>query len=216
MKPDLKFERKLWKQNIDFVIGIDEVGRGAFAGPIVAAGVVLPVINKITKNLKFLLEVNDSKLLDANKRKRLSKLIYKNALYFAVEEVDIKIINKKGIGFANKMVFRKVVKNILNQINSYNFHLLSDGYRTKYIRGVSHKNHTALIKGDRKSVTIAAASIIAKVHRDSLMRNFSRKYHNYKFARNKGYGTKSHQKALLRYGLSEIHRTSFELTKFLS
>lgn len=195
---------------------MDEVGRGAFAGPIVAGAVAFPQIMRITKKVKFLKEVDDSKLLDAKTRKNLTKLIKKNSLVYAVEEVDVQAINKFGIGYANRMVFRKVIKNILEQIKSSNFYLLSDGYRTKYIRRVSLKNHTAVIDGDAKSITIAAASIIAKVHRDSLMRDYSRRFHNYKFARNKGYGTKGHQDALKRFGLSEIHRISFNLNKFLN
>lgn len=215
-KPNFSLERELWKKGIENVIGIDEVGRGSFAGPIVAAGVVFPRISKITKKIKFMKAINDSKALNAKTRKRLAKLIKKYAMFYTIEEVDVNIINKRGIGYANKTAFRKVVKNILIHINSSNFYLLSDGYRTKYIRKVNSRNHLAIIDGDAKSVTIAAASIIAKVYRDSLMRNLSKKYHNYKFSRNKGYGTKGHQDALRKYGLTEIHRTSFELSKFLS
>lgn len=215
-KPNFSFEKKLWAKNIKYVIGIDEVGRGAFAGPIVAGAVVFPKTLRVGKNNKFLKQINDSKLLKPNIRRQLSKQIKKHSVLYAIEEVDIKVINKYGIGYANKMVFRKVVRSILSRISGSEFFLLSDGYRTKYIRKINVKNHEAIINGDQKSITIAAASIIAKVHRDSLMKNFSRKYHHYKFAKNKGYGTEAHQKALKKYGLSEIHRRSFELTKFLT
>lgn len=215
-KPNFRFERALWKNNIEFIIGIDEVGRGAFAGPIVAGAVVFSEVKKISKRNKFLKEINDSKVLKSNIRRKLAKDIKKHSLFYAIEEVGINSINRYGIGYANKMVFRKVIKSIMKNINSSSFHLLSDGYRTKYIRKFNAKNHTAIIGGDKKSITIAAASIIAKVHRDEIMRNYSRRFCQYKFSRNKGYGTKSHQFALKKYGLSEIHRTSFQLTKFLS
>lgn len=215
-KPNFRLERELWNKKIRYVIGIDEVGRGAFAGPIVAGAVVFPQIKKVTKKIGFIKEINDSKLLNSKTRKRLEKLIKKYSLFYAVEEIDINIINRRGIGYANKMVFRKVVKSILQKLNSSNFYLLSDGYRTKYIKKVNSNNHKAIIDGDAKSITIAAASIIAKVHRDSLMRDYSRRFHHYKFSRNKGYGTKRHQEALRKYGLSEIHRKSFELNRFLS
>lgn len=216
MKPNFKEERKLWKEGVRIVLGIDEVGRGAFAGPIVAGAVVFPQIPKVNGKLKFLNDINDSKLLDSNTRRKLAKSIKKHALYWAVEEVGINIINKYGIGYANKMVFRKVVKKIITQAKEDSFYLLSDGYRTKYIKGFNIKNHKAIISGDRKSITIAAASIIAKVYRDSLMRRLSREFKNYKFSKNKGYGTKSHQEALLKYGLSRAHRRSFDLQKFLN
>jgi ribonuclease HII len=216
MKPTLIEERRLWKKGIKYVLGVDEVGRGAFAGPIVAGAVVFPKLLKITKKLESLKEINDSKMLNPVTRRRLAKLVKKHALFWSVEEVDISIINKHGIGYANKMVFRKVIKKVLEQIREDNFYLLSDGHRTKYIRKFSPKNHKAIIDGDKKSLTIAAASIIAKVHRDGLMRKLARDYKHYKFARNKGYGTKEHQEALKKYGLSEIHRKSFSLVKFLS
>lgn len=210
-KPNLSFERKLWKEKVKYVIGIDEVGRGAFAGPIVAGAVVFPLTKKITKKLKFLKEINDSKLLKSSVRTRLSKLIKKHALFWEIDEIAVEIINKHGISFANKMVIKNVALKISSKLKNNEFFILCDGLRVKGL-----KRHTAIIDGDCKSISIAAASIIAKVHRDSLMRKYSKKYHYYKFSKNKGYGTKDHQNALKRYGLSDIHRTSFELTKFLS
>lgn len=215
-KPSFSFERDKWKKNIKYVIGIDEVGRGAFAGPIVAGAVIFPQIKRITRKNSFLKQINDSKMLKGSTRGKLAKLIKNYCLFYAIEEVQTQVINKRGVGYANRVVFRKVVRSILRQLNSSNFYLLSDGYRTKYIRKVSSRNHEAIVDGDAKSITIAAASIIAKVHRDSLMRSYARRFHHYKFARNKGYGTKEHQNALRKHGLSEIHRTSFELSKFLS
>lgn len=223
-KPNFSLERSIWNKNIEFVIGVDEVGRGAFAGPIVAGAVVFPRIKRIRKRQSFLNQINDSKKLKAPMRSKLSKKIKKHSAFYAVSEVDTETINKIRIGRANRMVFRKVVKRIFEQIEkSLNrklkrdeYFLIADGLPTKYIKRVGLKQQKAIIDGDAKSITIAAASIISKVHRDSLMREYSRKFRHYKFSRNKGYGTKGHQEALKKYGLSEIHRTSFELTKFLS
>lgn len=215
-RPTLTLERKLWIQNIKYVIGVDEVGRGAFAGPIVAGAVVLPQIMKISKKIKFLKEINDSKLLKAKTRRKLAKIIKKHAIIWAVDEVGIPTINKLGVGRANYMVFRKVVSRVLSQIDESSCFLLCDGFRTRYVRKIGLKKQMAIIDGDKKSITIAAASIIAKVHRDSLMRKLAKIHPYYKLSRNKGYGTRGHQKALRLYGLTKIHRTSFDLNKFLS
>ncbi len=215
-RPTFEIERLFWRKNYEYVLGLDEVGRGAFAGPIVAAGVVFPQNKKITKNLSFLKEVNDSKILKANIRRKLAVEIKKHSLCYAIEEIDIKTINKLGIGRANKMVFRKVVNEICSKLNSKEIYLLVDGYPIKNIKYAGLKNQKGIIDGDQKSLSIAAASIIAKVHRDSLMKRLSKEYSNYKLSRNKGYGTPAHQKALRLYGLSKIHRTSFDLNKFLT
>lgn len=209
-KPNFSFERQLWRKGVEYVIGADEVGRGAFAGPIVAGAVVFPQVFRINKKLMFTKQINDSKKLKARVRRKLAKRIKKSSLFYAVAEVDIQTINRLGIGRANQMVIRKVARKVIAQLKSSNNFIICDGPKIPLL-----KNHTSIINGDCKSISIAAASIIAKVHRDSLMRDYSRRFHNYKFARNKGYGTKGHQEALKRFGLSKIHRTSFELTKFL-
>ncbi len=208
--PNFSFERRLWKRNIKYVIGIDEVGRGAFAGPIVAGAVVFPQIQRVTKKLKFIKEIDDSKKLKASLRRKLAKKIIKHSLFYEISEIDISTINRFGIGKSNCMVIRKVAKKVVSRLDGKAF-ILCDGLRVPGL-----KDHEAIIDGDCKSISIAAASIIAKVYRDNLMRSYSRKFHYYKFARNKGYGTKGHQEALRKYGLSEIHRTSFQLSKFLS
>ncbi|EKD86903.1 MAG: hypothetical protein ACD_37C00107G0005 [uncultured bacterium] len=93
--------------------------------------------------------------------------------------------------------------------------VLADGFHVKYLRGIGLKNQKAIIGGDRKSISIAAASIIAKVERDKFMRDLNRVYPNYGFERNKGYGTRYHKEALKQFGLSQIHRTSFNLSPYL-
>jgi len=209
-RPSFEEERKLWASNIDYVIGIDEVGRGAFAGPIVAAGVVY----KSNFRHPFLSRVNDSKLLSPKQREELSEKIISNALFFAIESIDASYINKHGIGKANIAVFRKVLKSMLKNFNDLNHFILIDGFHCKYLPG-GIKKQKAIIKGDRKSLSIASASIIAKVYRDGLMRNHSSTYPNYNFAKNKGYGTLEHRNAIKSNGLCDIHRTSFDLEKFL-
>lgn len=202
-KPSLKEEKALWKKGYKYVVGIDEVGRGAFAGPVVAGAVIFPL------DLRFLDGVNDSKLLKPRQREFLSQIIKKEAHCFSIAEISVHAINKYGVGKATQMAFRKAIK-LLRVKPDY---LLIDAF---YVRNMNRKNQKAIKKGDQKSVSIAAASIIAKVHRDKIMKKLGAKYPQYKLAKNKGYGTKEHQKALKKFGLSKFHRTSFNLSKFLS
>lgn len=209
-KPSFEFEKTHWDKGIETVIGIDEVGRGAFAGPIVAAAVVFsPSID--TELLK---DINDSKLLKFNQRKICSDIIKSEALYWSVAQVDIDYINRHGIGKANSSVFRKLLNKTIYELRPKNYQILIDGFHKKYLPGGIDRQQ-GIVKGDQKSFSIAAASIIAKVYRDNLMRRASYIYPNYKFSSNKGYGTKDHKEALKQYGLSEIHRRSFNLEKFL-
>ncbi len=210
IKPSFEEEDKLWNREIEFVIGIDEVGRGAFAGPIVSAGVVF----SSNVNQDTLHEVNDSKSLLPAVRTRCAKVITEIALFWTVESVGVPYINKYGIGKANASVFRKVIKNLLFYIQNDSYAILLDGFHKKYLPG-GIKKQKAIIKGDQKSISIAAASIIAKVYRDNLMRQLGKKYKEYRFAKHKGYGTKKHQEMIGKYGLCREHRRSFNLQKFL-
>jgi len=221
-KPTFKEEEILWEKGFKYIIGIDEVGRGCFAGPIVAGAVVF----KKDCNRELLTEVNDSKQLKFLQRKKLSKVIKKECLYWGIGTIPVSTINKVGIGKANKIAFRKAINNIMKQVEAENeknakyqilnskYYLLVDGFHVKYIKGVGLKNEKAIVKGDQISMSIAAASVIAKDHRDRIMKMLSNKYPEYGFGRNKGYGTKEHQAAIKKYGLTKIHRKSFNLTKF--
>ncbi len=209
--PSFDEEKKFWKRN-KLVIGIDEVGRGAFAGPIVAAAVVFPPNFSIDHG-SILEGINDSKQVKPLARIKLDKLIRKNILYFAVDSVRVSVINKVGIGQANRMVFRKVVAQVIQQAKlknpNSNFHLLVDGFHVKFVRQAGLKHQKAIVKGDQKCFSIAAASIIAKVHRDRLMKRYHRQFPQFGFGRNKGYGTLDHRKALRDFGLTKIHRVAF-------
>jgi len=197
--PSFKFELPFWEKGFNNVIGLDEVGRGAFAGPLVAAAVILPTNFKANG-------IIDSKLLSAQKREELSKYIIENAINYYVSEISVEYINEHGIGKANNTAFLDCINNFIN-ID----HILVDGFK---IKDFEDNKQTAIVHGDSISVSIAAASIIAKVYRDNLMVNFHNKYPEYNFLENKGYGTKLHREAIRKQGLSKIHRTSFKLEKY--
>lgn len=202
-RPTFEEENKYWRNGTAYVIGIDEVGRGAFAGPIVAAGVVYSPNFKH----KFLDKVNDSKLIKPKLREELSGFIKSNSVW-AIESVEINYINQHGIGKANIAVFRKVLKSLLKNFNDLNHFILIDGFHCKYLSGGA-KKQKAILKGDQKSLSIASASIIAKVYRDNLMKDASNTYPNYNFEQNKGYGTQFHRLAIQTYGISKFHRIAF-------
>ena len=204
--PSFEEEIRLWNLKFPFVIGIDEVGRGAYAGPIVGAG----VIYKPNFKHSFLTNINDSKLLSSKQREELNILIKNYCLFYAIEAIETPYINKFGIGKANSAVFRKVLKKLILKIESSNYFILVDGFHKKYLPG-GIKKQKGILKGDQKSISIASASIIAKVYRDNLMREYSNSYPSYKFEQNKGYGTLIHREAIKKHGLTIFHRTSFNL-----
>jgi ribonuclease HII len=201
-KPSFELEKELLKK-VDLVFGMDEVGRGSFAGPLVASAVCFK------KQFYWFKDLNDSKLLSAKKRERLSKLILKSGKCF-IEVIEVGTINKIGVGKCNRLIFERLIKKILSEQKGKKIHFLIDGNRKK----INRKNLRFIVKGDSQIISIAAASIIAKVQRDKMMRNLGRIYKGYNFSKNKGYGTKFHQQAIKKLGLCEIHRKSFKLQKF--
>jgi len=230
--PNFSYEKKLWKKGYKFVVGVDEVGRGAFAGPLVTAAVVFPPAIKQDSNLAIKrFGINDSKLLKPRTREQLAKEIKKYALAWDVTEVGVSVINKVGIGKATEKAMRKSIKDIARLLDCYidnmgqeirqnnnitiqqynNLFVLVDYYYISYLRGIGKKNQLGIKHGDRKSLSIAAASILAKVQRDKIMRSLSRnpRYKKYLWGKNKGYGTKVHLKNILRYGLTRYHRRKF-------
>lgn len=201
--PNFNYEFELWNRGINFIAGVDEVGRGCFAGPVVAAAVIFPVNFSKTDN------INDSKKLTPKMRKYLAQIIKENAVAFAIAEVSVMVINKMGIGKAAQQAF----SNSVAQLKIKPEHILIDAFM---IKALNKTKQTPIIHGDQISISIAAASIIAKVYRDELMERLHSKYSEYDFISNKGYGTKKHREAIAKYGLCDLHRTSFNLAKFLS
>lgn len=201
--PTLQLEEKLWNSGYSMVCGLDEVGRGSFAGPVVVGAVILP------KNSQIIDGVMDSKLLKPRQREKLELRIKNKALSWSVAEVNVPKINKFGIGKATQMAFRKAIR-LLPKSPDF---ILIDAF---YIKHLNRKRQKAVKDGDQICGSISAASIIAKVYRDKLMKKLHRKYPKYGFGKNKGYGTKRHQEAIRKYGLTRIHRRSFNLARFTS
>jgi len=193
----------LYQHDLDFYAangaftGIDEAGRGALAGPVVVAAVVL--------NYNQMIEgINDSKLLTPKMRTKLYPLIVENALDYSIVEISPDYIDKYNILQATLLGFKKA----FFQLSSKPQHCLIDG---KDIHPELINCAQAAIKGDQLFASIAAASILAKVHRDNLMLAYDDLYPEYGFASHKGYGTAYHAKMIQRFGLSPIHRKSFKI-----
>ena len=184
----------------EFIAGVDEAGRGPLAGPVVSAAVIF---NSET----FIEGINDSKKLSEKERERLSEIIKSEALSFSYGVVDQKTIDEINILQATLRSMKLAVKN-LEIIPGL---LLIDGNRS-FNTATPVKT---IVKGDSKSFSIAAASILAKVERDKIMKEASRIYPEYSWEHNKGYGTKQHISAIRKYGYTEFHRKSF-LQKILS
>ena len=203
--PDFKFEKKLHKKGFRIIAGVDEVGRGCFAGPVVAGCVAF------TSDFNFQIpdsvRINDSKKLTEKKRVVADKWIRRNAFAYGIGVASVFQINRLGIKKASEIAFRKAIKNCKVEIN----YLLIDAFYVPYVRGLRRKNQKPIIKGDTKSISIAAASIIAKVYRDNLMMVLSKKpkFKNYGWGKNKGYGTEKHRNAIKKYGLTRQHRKAF-------
>lgn len=191
MKTENEYENKYWAEN-KLVLGIDEAGRGPLAGPLVVAGVVFP-IGYDTK------DIYDSKKLSAKKRDELYDLILKDALYYNIQIVDEKTIDELNILQATRMAMTKIALDAKVEV------VLTDAMKL-YI----DKNVIDLIKGDQKSGSIAAGSILAKVTRDRIMDQLDEIYPEYGFKKNKGYPTASHLAALKQYGPTNIHRYSYK------
>jgi ribonuclease HII len=202
-KPSFDLEKELLRK-VDLVFGMDEVGRGSFAGSLVAAAVCF------TNEFEWFKDLNDSKLLTPTKREELSKLILENSKCF-IEIIKVEEINQKGIVKCNQIIFESLIRKIHSEHKDKCIHFLIDGNK----QNIAEVNLDFIVKGDSKIISIAAASIVAKVFRDKLMTDLEEVYKGYNFSKNKGYGSKFHQEAIKKLGLCEIHRKSFNLKKFL-
>ena len=197
----LKYEQQLWNSGIKYVVGIDEAGRGPLAGPVVAAAVAFPRDISIPG-------INDSKKLSPSKREILFDLIHEEAIAIGVGVCDEKVVDEINILQATYQAMKQAVAGLSIQPD----HVLVDG------RSIPDFNlpQTAIVGGDGKCFSIAAASIIAKVTRDRIMIEYDRQYPQYGFAQHKGYPTKKHIQAIIKHGFCPIHRTSFRIKKIES
>jgi ribonuclease HII len=197
LKPDL--ENEIIKNGYKLVAGFDEVGRGAWAGPLVVAGVIFYPDIYFDLDAKNII-IQDSKLITEKKREEIFDKITPK-LTWATGIVSNKEIDKHGLSWANQEAVFRAINNLAKKPD----YLLID-----MIKGFNPPQpHQKIIHGDQKIFSIALASILAKVTRDRLMRKYHKNYPEYDFHRHKGYGTAMHQKSLIQYGLSPLHRLSF-------
>ena len=193
----LSYEKELYAQGISFIAGVDEVGRGPLAGPVVAAAVILP------KNCKIK-GLNDSKKIPKKKHEEIFQAVKDKALAIGIGIMDNHVIDQVNIYEATKLAMKEAI----SQLDPQPEHLLIDAMKLDL-----PISQTSIIKGDANSLSIAAASIIAKVTRDKIMANYDQEFSGYDFAQNAGYGTAKHLEGLAKLGLTTIHRTSFEPIK---
>lgn len=197
----LYYERKLTKRGRHVIIGVDEVGRGPLAGPVVAAAVTL-------KTMRFKNRIDDSKKLTPRARERAFPELINKSL-FGIGIVDEKRIDQLNIQVATRLAMEGAIQGLIDKLKTAkerkNVHILIDGN----IKLNTHLASTNIVRGDSKSKSIAAASILAKVIRDRLMSLYDRIYPQYGFSKHKGYGTQMHRLALKKFGPSSIHRMSF-------
>jgi ribonuclease HII len=204
-RPDLSFETALWAKGVQFIAGIDEAGRGALAGPVAAAAVILPADMQIARDLAG---VRDSKEMTPTEREFWASRIYVHALGYGVGYASHEEIDCLGIAAATRLAMRRAV-DLLSTRPQY---LLVDFVPLPEIP----IPQTSLVKGDARSLSIASASVLAKTGRDQWMRRADIDYPAYGFAQHKGYGTLNHRRVLARLGPCPLHRSSFktrELTK---
>ena len=197
LKKMLAYEKELYTQGIQLIAGVDEVGRGPLAGPVVAAAVILPKACKIPG-------LNDSKKIPKSKHKEIYEAVLQNAVAIGIGIKDNQVIDQVNIYEATKLAMMEAI----GQLEPQPQHLLIDAMRLDL-----PISQTSIIKGDANSLSIAAASIVAKVTRDQMMEEFDREYPGYDFAQNAGYGTSNHLAGLDQLGVTPIHRRSFEPVK---
>ena len=195
----LSYEKELYAQGISLIAGVDEVGRGPLAGPVVAAAVILP------KNCKIK-GLNDSKKIPKKKHEEIFQAVKDKALAIGIGIMDNHVIDQVNIYEATKLAMKEAISKLDLQPE----HLLIDAMKLDL-----PITQTSIIKGDANSLSIAAASIIAKVTRDKIMANYDKEFPGYDFSQNAGYGTTKHLEGLEKHGVTPIHRKSFEPIKTL-
>ena len=193
--PDFSYEKEAQNKGYKFVCGVDEAGRGPLAGPVCAAAVILPDDCEIEG-------LNDSKEISEKKRELLYDVIIEKAIAYSIAYGTLEEIEKYNILEATYIAMNRAIEGLETKADF----ALIDGNRVP--KGISIPCET-VVKGDSKSYSIAAASILAKVTRDRLMLEYDKKYPEYLFSSHKGYGTKAHYEAIKQHGVCEIHRLSF-------
>ena len=196
----LYYERKLKAKGFKLIIGVDEAGRGPLAGPVVAAAVAL-------KTTRFINRIDDSKKLTASAREKAFLEILKKSL-FGIGIVNERVIDRVNIAVATRMAMEEAVSSLLKKISAGKYlrmHVIVDGNMPLD----ASLPHTTIIKGDAKSMSIAAASILAKVTRDRIMDMYDRVFPEYGFRQHKGYPTQAHRDSIKKFGSTIIHRKSF-------
>lgn len=193
----LAYEKECYARGMELIAGVDEVGRGPLAGPVVAAAVILPKACKIPG-------LNDSKKIPKSKHKEIYEAVLQNAVAIGIGIKDNQVIDQVNIYEATKLAMMEAIC----QLEPQPQHLLIDAMKLDL-----PIPQTSIIKGDANSLSIAAASIVAKVTRDQMMEEFDREYPGYDFAQNAGYGTAKHLAGLDKLGVTPIHRRSFEPVK---
>lgn len=196
----LAYEKELYAQGIHLIAGVDEVGRGPLAGPVVAAAVILPENCKIPG-------LNDSKKIPKSKHQAIYQAVLDQALSVGIGVKDNHVIDQVNIYEATKLAMLEAIQELDPQPQ----HLLIDAMKLDL-----PISQTSIIKGDANSLSIAAASIVAKVTRDQMMATYDQEYPGYDFAQNAGYGTTKHLEGLEKQGVSPIHRRSFEPIKSMT
>ena len=196
----LAYEKELYAQGIQLIAGVDEVGRGPLAGPVVAAAVILPENCKIPG-------LNDSKKIPKSKHQAIYQAVLDQALSVGIGVKDNQVIDQVNIYEATKLAMLEAIQELDQQPQ----HLLIDAMKLDF-----PISQTSIIKGDANSLSIAAASIVAKVTRDQMMVAYDQEYPGYDFGQNAGYGTSKHLEGLEKYGVTPIHRRSFEPIKSMT
>lgn len=198
----LSHERELWQQGTQFVAGMDEAGCGPLAGPVVAAAVVFPAGWSESGLCSKLRGLNDSKQISEEQREKFFNILTTHPdVRYAIATVDVAMIDQINI----RQAAWRAMNLALDQIQPRPEHVLVDGLKIKWLP----YPQTALVQGDAKSYSIAAASVLAKVTRDRQMQEFDRQYPGYGFAEHKGYATPKHYEAIEKLGACPIHRRSF-------
>ncbi len=193
---ELTYEREYFARGFASVAGVDEVGRGPLAGPVVCAAVILPLCEE-----KRIIGIDDSKKLSKKRREELAARIKEVAVAYSIAEVDEKVIDEINILAATKLGMKRAVEGLSVRPDF----VLTDGNMTLDI-AVPQR---AIVKGDALVCSIGAASILAKVYRDALMAEYAAEYPEYGFEHNAGYGTAEHIRAIGEYGICKIHRRTF-------